>query len=431
MPMVADAQGEIHGYFDIPANVPSGIKLVEFDGSVTEAAATFIGRGTLKIEDLRVINTTITRRVFQEDLDPLAQTFIVPLVDLETGYARQVAAIDLWFTAVGTSNLLVQIRETELGFPTPVVIAESLLTPDDIKLAAWTRFRFTPVALEPNREYCIVVMCNDAVAEVATGGIGEFDAAAQKWVTSQPYQVGVLLSSSNNRTWTAHQTKDLTFRLLTCDYKAELNEIYEGSPTKTITFPDVEVVNADHMMVLAAVERPTAETDVIFHVTLADAVDTPTYTVMEGQPFTLSETYTGTVEWEAVLTGTFSASPILHRDVHLIVGTRLTEGTYVSRAMLRYGGDDVKIYIDAYLPVPAVTTLTVFIEDGEDTWVELTADVDPPPRNLNATLGDGWIEYAYSYTLLETTDTTRLKLVITGNAREQPILKNLRMAILA
>ena len=152
---------------------------------------------------------------------------------------------------------------------------------------------------------------------------------------------------------------------------------------------------------------------------------------MEGQPFTLSETYTGTVEWEAVLTGTFSASPILHRDVHLIVGTRLTEGTYVSRAMLRYGGDDVKIYIDAYLPVPAVTTLTVFIEDGEDTWVELTADVDPPPRNLNATLGDGWIEYAYSYTLLETTDTTRLKLVITGNAREQPILKNLRMAILA
>ena len=73
----------------------------------------------------------------------------------------------------------------------------------------------------------------------------------------------------------------------------------------------------------------------------------------------------------------------------------------------------------------------MFIEDGEDTWVELTADVDPPPRNLNATLGDGWIEYAYSYTLLETTDTTRLKLVITGNAREQPILKNLRMAILA
>jgi hypothetical protein len=431
MSLVADSNGEIQGYFDIPAAVPSGIKLVEFDGSVTQAAATFIGRGTLKIEDLRVVYTSITRRVMQQDLDPLAQTFIVPLVDLETGYSRQVAAVDLWFVAVGTSNILVQIRETELGFPTRVVIAESLLTPADITLAAWTRFRFSPVALEPNREYCIVIMCNDAVAEVATGGIGEFDAAAQQWVTSQPYQVGVLLSSSNNRTWTAHQTKDLTFRLVTCDYKADLNEIYEGSPTKTIAFPDLEVVDADHMMVLAAVERPTAETDVVFHVTLAEAVGTPTYTVMEGQPFTLSETYTGTVEWEAVLTGTFSASPILHRDVHLIVGTRLTTGDYVTRAMLRYGGEDVKIYIDAYLPNPAVTTLTVYVEDGEDTWVELTADVDPPPRNLNAILGDGWVEYAYTYALLETTDTTRLKLVITGTAREQPIIKNIRMAILA
>jgi len=276
-----------------------------------------------------------------------------------------------------------------------------------------------------------VVMCNDPVATVATGGIGEFDATTQQWVTSQPYQVGVLLSSSNGRTWTAHQTKDLTFRLITCDYKAELNEIYEGSPIKTVSLPDQEVVNADHLMVLAAIERPSSDTDVVFNLTLADASGTPTYTVMEGQPITLPEQYTGTIEWEAVLTGTYTASPILYRDIHLIVGTRLSESDYVTRAMLRYGGSDVRIYLDAFLPAPGVTTLAVYIEDGENTWVQLTADVDPPPRSLNATLGDGWVEYAYSHTLLEETDTTRLKLVIAGNARQQPIIKNIRMAILA
>jgi hypothetical protein len=419
MSLTADSGGRITGQFVIPEGLPVGAKLVEFNGTGTEAAATFIGRGTLKIEDLRIVNTTIVRRVLQRDLDPIAQTFIVPQNDLDPGQIRQVAAVDLWFTAVGPSNLLVQIRETQLGFPTRVVVAESVLRPDEIHLNAWTRFRFTPTALEPGREYVLVVMCDDAIAEVATAGIGEFDAAAQEWVAMQPYQIGVLLSSSNGSTWTAHQTKDLTFRLVTCDYSVDTNTIEEGETTKEVELPSVTVVDADHLMVLAAVERPTAETDVVFVVD----VDGTEYSVMEGQPWTLPARYSGAVTWKAVLTGTFTASPILHRDLILVSATRLETSNYVTRLMQCYTGRDVTLYYDALLPGTA--TVAAKIEDEESEWEDFPLDDVAPTIEL----GDGWVEYKHKYTLLSTRDETRIELLLTGHARMMPLVRNIRVAI--
>ncbi|NCC27304.1 MAG: hypothetical protein EOM22_03905 [Gammaproteobacteria bacterium] len=298
-------------------------------------------------------------------------------------------------------------------------MAESVLRPDEINLNAWTRFRFTPVALDPGREYVIVVMCDDAVAEVATAGIGEFDAAAQEWVAAQPYQIGVLLSSSNGSTWTAHQTKDLAFRLVTCDYNVETNTVEEGSTTKEVSLPSVDVVDADHLMVLAAVERPTSETDVVFVVD----VDGTEYSVMEGQPWTLPARYSGTVTWKAVLTGTFTASPILHRDLLLVSAKRLDESNYVTRLMQCYTGRDVTLYYDALLP--GTSTVTAKIEDEESEWEAFLPDEIAPAMEL----GDGWIEYKHTHTLLSTRDETRIELILSGNARMMPLVKNIRVAI--
>lgn len=419
MSLTADGLGVVEGKFTIPAGIPVGSKLVEFDGSETEAAATFIGRGVLKIEDLRLVNRITTTRVLRQDLDPLAQTFTAPPAVDPSGSVvttRQVAALDLWFTAVGPSNVLVHIRETSLGVPTNIVIAEALLMPSQITVGAWTRFKFTPVSLEPNREYCIVVMCDDAVAEVATAGIGEFDADNQQWVAAQPYQVGVLLSSSNGSTWTAHQTKDLAFRLLTCDYNVDTNTVFEGSTTKVVTLPPVTVVDADHLMVLAAIVRPTADCDVVFTVT----VDGEDYETLEGRPFTLAARFSGEVTWVATLTGTFTDSPILHKDIHLVVATRLSGSTYVTRQMECYSGTSVTMYYDATLPTPA--TVTAEIEDGAGNWEAF-------PLEVATALGDGIYEYKHTYTLLTDEDQTRVKLTLSGSGVALPVVKNLRVAI--
>lgn len=412
MSITANAQGQITGQFQIPENVPAGTKLVEFQGAASTATATFVGRGTLKIEDLRVVNTKINRRILTWRGDPLAQTFVL-------AERQQVAAVDLWFTAIGTTNVLVQIRDVELGLPTASVVTEALLTPADINLDGWTRFRFTPTILDADQEYCIVVACNDAVSAVATAGIGEFDAAAQQWVTSQPYQIGVLLSSSNNRTWTAHQTKDLAFRLLACDYNVETNEVFEGSTRKVVNLEPQTVTNADHLIVLAAVDRPTADTDVVFNVT----VDGVTYSVMEAQPFTLNARYSGEVQMEAVLTGTYTDSPTLYRDIHLIAGTRLASSDYISRAMQTNIGLGASVKITAYYDVflPGTASVDAYYESAAGVWSAL-------PIVGGTELGNGWQEVKREIDDFDGLET-RVKLVLNGSGLQNPRVKNLRVAI--
>ena len=412
MSITANAQGQITGQFQIPENVPAGTKLVEFQGAASTATATFVGRGTLKIEDLRVVNTKINRRILTWVGDPLAQTFVL-------AERQQVAAVDLWFTAIGTTNVLVQIRDVELGLPTASVVTEALLTPADINLDGWTRFRFTPTILDADQEYCIVVACNDAVSAVATAGIGEFDAAAQQWVTSQPYQIGVLLSSSNNRTWTAHQTKDLAFRLLACDYNVETNEVFEGSTRKVVNLEPQTVTNADHLIVLAAVDRPTADTDVVFNVT----VDGVTYSVMEAQPFTLNARYSGEVQMEAVLTGTYTDSPTLYRDIHLIAGTRLASSDYISRAMQTNIGLGASVKITAYYDVflPGTASVDAYYESAAGVWSAL-------PIVGGTELGNGWQEVKREIDDFDGLET-RVKLVLNGSGLQNPRVKNLRVAI--
>lgn len=412
MSITANLQGQITGKFQIPNDIPAGTKLVEFQGAASTATATFVGRGTLKIEDLRVINTKINRRILTWQGDPLAQTFVL-------AERQQVAAVDLWFTAVGSTNILVQIRDVELGLPNASVVTEALLTPADINVNGWTRFRFTPTILEADQEYCIVLACNDAVSAVATASIGEFDSAAQQWVTAQPYQIGVLLSSSNNRTWTAHQTHDLTFRLLACDYAVATNDIYEGSTRKVVSLTSQTVTNADHLIVLAAVDRPTAECDVVFNVT----VDGVVYSVMEAQPFTLNARYSGEVLMEAVLTGTYTASPTLYRDVHLITGTRLASSDYISRAMQTNIGLAETVKITAYYDVflPGTASVDAFYESAAEVWSAL-------PIVGGTELGDGWQEVKLEVSGFDGLET-RVKLVLHGSAQQQPRVKNLRVAI--
>ena len=47
------------------------------------------------------------------------------------------------------------------------------------------------------------------------------------------YRIGVLLSSSNASTWTAHQDRDLKFRLLACRFTENTRTVPLGNITVT------------------------------------------------------------------------------------------------------------------------------------------------------------------------------------------------------
>ena len=398
----ANAAGLLTGNFQIPQAVPAGAKLVEFLGAGgSYGSATFVGRGLIVNETRRRILSTVVRR-----WDPLAQTFTLP-------ERRIIGGLDLWFTTRGgPAQVIVQIRETQVGMPTTTVLTEGRLASADIRTDGnATRITLDPVALEADREYAIVVLTDDANHAVAIAELGRFDPRTG-WVTAQPYQIGVLLSSSNGITWTPHQASDMTFRLLGCRFTQQ---------AKTVSLGRYTVTELTDMLVLAGVERPAAGTDVRFVATDAQG---RAHTLSEDQGLTLAERLSGSLTVTAQLAGTEQSSPMLYPGAQLVFGTLATEGVYLTRA------------------IPAAATFTVAVTFDELTpgtsSVSVQAETGAPGSMRALTLsggaqvGEGWVERTYRASGLVGVGagrTTRVRLELAGSAQHRPFVRNLRVVV--
>ncbi|MFL5900995.1 MAG: DUF4815 domain-containing protein [Solirubrobacterales bacterium] len=393
----ANGAGQITGTFTIPANIPAGAKDVVFTGSGGHVAtATFVGEGVTVIEHHRIRNRRVRTHV-----DPLAETFTLD-------NSQQATGVDLWFTAKGTSSIEVQIRETANGFPTNVVLSSARLAPAAINLGgASTRFVFdAPLFLTGEVEYAIVVLSDDAVAACSIAELGKQDPNTMQWVTAQPYQVGVLLSSSNATTWTAHQDRDLAFALLGAAFT---------QTTRTISLGSTTVTAATDLAVRATLDLPTDAADVKFLLTLPDS---SVLTVGVDQSVRLAAAITGTVSVQAVLTGTASISPILFADVQLLWGVIGTTGTYYSRYILSGTSITAKVVVEVFLP--GSSSITVDVKGDDDgTWTNLTSPVA-------VSMDDGWVELTY-VSASRTDNTTAVRLTLSGSTSARPAARNLRM----
>lgn len=402
MTLQANSNGVVTGKFMIPANVPAGAKRVVFEGSGGSAGeANFIGQGMTVIENRQVVTT-----VNLVKYDPLAETFTLD-------NAQQISGVDLWFTARGTSPVEVQLRETSVGFPTQVILASSRKAPAQVNINGnATRFNFrSPVALQASAEYALTILCDDGTTEVAIAELGKWDTTLQRWVTAQPYQVGVLLSSSNASTWTAHQDKDLTFQLIRANFSATSKEIPLGS---------IQATNATDLMVRANVETPSSQTGCEFKITLPDGT---IKLVASDQPVQLSEAITGTVSIAAILRGTTTESPVLHRNVQVLCGTQGDTGDYYSRAIT--GGQNVrnKVILEVFLPGSASVSVTAIDADNHANNRPLTV--------VNSlALDDGWVELTYADATAITADMLQAHVVLTGSPEYRPRTRRLRHIVM-
>lgn len=398
----ANASGLLTGSFQIPQAIPAGAKLVEFLGAGgSYGSATYVGRGQIVTETRRRILTTVVRR-----WDPLAQTFTLP-------ERRTIGGLELWFTAKGgAAPVIVQIRETQVGIPTTTVLTEGRLLASDIKTDGNpTRITLDPVALEANREYAIVVLTDDANHAVSVAELGKYDPRTG-WVTAQPYQIGVLLSSSNGITWTPHQTQDLTFRLLGCRFL---------QTSKTVSLGQYTVTNLSDVMALAGVERPAAGTDVQF---LATDAQGRIYTLSEDQGLALSEKLSGNLAVSAKLTGTETASPILYPGTQLVFGTLDAAGDYLSRAIPAAATFNVAVTFDAL--TPGTSSVSVQAESGTSGSFQALS------LSSGVEVGNGWVERTYKASSLVGVGadrTTRVKLALSGNPQHRPFVRNLRVIV--
>lgn len=395
----ANASGVLTGTFRIPASVPAGSKSVVFDGAGgSHGSAVFTGQGTLTTQTLRQV-TSVTSWFY----DPLAQTFVVD-------EDMQLSGADLWFTAKGPGDVRVQLREVSGGVPTRATLAEAVLPAADIVTTGGghTRVLFpAPVALTASTEYALVILCDDAETSVSVAELGKYDALAQQWVASQPYQVGVLLSSSNASTWTAHQDRDLAFRLLRATYSGK----------KSLDLGTVAVTGATDFMLMALSEVPSSKARITYTLRLPDST---TLEVAEEQPVTFATPVTGDIGVTAVLDGSETWSPILWPDTQALVGVVQTSADYYGRSIAAKNGDSyatkaVLIY-DALVPSGAAVKPELQIDGG--AWQTLPV--------AGTAVGDNGVVEFRCEQALSNAALIKLRFSLTGTSGARPIVGNIR-----
>lgn len=407
MPLVADDSGKIKGKSTVPSNVPVGTKLVQFIGNKgNDGEATYTGRGIITTEERRRVTviTDIRRNettVVLTRFDPLAQTFTL-------SESRHIGGIDLWFSNRGAKRVVVQIRDTSLGMPTQTVLAEGSIMPTSINTnGTATRLTWQPVWCEAGHEYAIVLLTDDADAAVRVAELGKYDATHARWVTSQPYQVGVLISSSNASTWTPHQNRDLTFRLLGARFTEN---------TRTVDLGSVTATSISDLIALANVERVASDTDVQFTLTEQDGTE---HKLSDDLPIALRARVTGPLSVKALLSGSALRSPVLYPGIQIVLGNMSETADYVTRAITADSNSKVSITYEALMTGTA--DVKVYIQKADGTWqlVDLT--------NGKA-VGDSWVERTHIISSFSATET-RVKLVLSGNILYRPKVRSLRVVI--
>jgi hypothetical protein len=402
---VADSAGVLTAKFTVPAGVPAGTKVVELVGTGgSTGTGTFTGQGTRIDREQQQVT-----RFWYERFDPLAQT-------LTLSTTAQCSGTDLWFTArQAGSSVLVQLREVDAGFPSPRILTERTVKTADMAPAGQpTRITWPPVLLTGGQEYAIVILCDDAITACAIAKLGEWDDNSKRWVQAQPYQVGVLLSSSNASTWTAHQSADLAFNLLQPTYTATERLMDLGT---------VDLTDATDLMVLAHVHEPQAGISAHFVITRlkADGTELDKFVASPRQVVQLPTRFTGKVKVQVRLGARDKLSAVLEPGIQLVAASLQQTGSYITPAVTAGGASRVRVVFDALLP-PGTTAQVHAQALGTTTWVQV-------PFLQSSPMDTGMLELTHELPSITAT-AVRLRLTLTGTHLSRPTLRNLRVAVL-
>lgn len=436
--LVANAQGELAGTFVVPVGVPAGARVVNFTGPLgSRGSQTFMGQGTSVLRNEQKVTTeswslsypvpvytgqatfgpagtgstptqnqsACSKWLYEGYFDPLAQTFVLDEL-------TQCAGVDLPFTAKG-GPVVVQIRETSNGVPTQAVVIEARVAADAIALAGFTRITWAPTLLQARREYAIVVLCDDATTAVAVAELGKQD-PVQGYVTSQPYQVGVLLSSSNASSWTPHQDRDLCFKLLGAQYTESERLIDLGT---------ADLVDATDLMVLGFAERPSAAANLLFEVQFPEAMGNEVVRLTDGQVVWLAAPFTGQLKVRARISGDTKLAAVLQNGIQLVAGTIQGTGTYITRTVAADDSNTIKVVYEGDIPGGSSVTVHVQGTAPGAPWVLV------PYLSASASTA-GVREITHELQNFNAGDGARVRLTLTGSTTARLQVRNLRGVVL-
>lgn len=388
----ANVNGVCKATFMIPEGVRTGIREVKL--STPETVAGYANEGYTAYQ------ATGTKRTFQKTIttlttvllnnetryyryDPIAQTFTVDGMKILKG-------IDVYFQKKTGSNIPItlELRNVETnGYIGKTVYGSVTKYPSEINTSqdasVATRFNFSdPIILEDDTEYAFVLRTTSDLYNVWVSEVGGIDVTTGKQVARNPYLTGVMMSSSNNSSWSVHQTMDIKFKLV--------SDVYAS--TSTLQFNQVTVANATRLLVVAESAIPTST-----NINWLYSIDNGSnwYPISED---TLKEldTKCTKVDIKAELTTSNSElSPFVALDTAILVASSYdTSGTYITKNVTGLSSfTSVRIVLDTYTARGGTIVPKVSVDNGA-TLVTATLD-----SSSIVQLDDGWLEQTYNATV--------------------------------
>ena len=268
-PLVTNFNGEINLLFDIPNTESIRFRTGTREFTLTDSSSNsfdFASRGrgnyyangvleTKQATFTATRNAEIVREVMSQNqtvvqtstrvvsdtgwYDPLAQTFLVK----QQGGAF-LTKVDLFFSTKDQHiPVSIEIREVVNGVPGKRILPFSVVSkkPEDVNISSNmvdlpdgtsvpsydtpTTFEFSsPVYVQDNSEYALVVVSDSNGYKVWISNMGDKIPNSSRTISEQPY-AGVLFKSQNGSTWTENQDQDLKFTI----YRAKFDTSVVGT----------------------------------------------------------------------------------------------------------------------------------------------------------------------------------------------------------
>ena len=390
----SNGAGRFTAKFRIPENILTGIREVRLesdtvvDGYESSAFALYQAAGTARTiqRTVTTLTTVLLNRVTTvtttHNIDPVGQTFVLDRMTLISG-------IDLYFEAKpeGNTPVTCDIREVVNGTITSTIYGHKTLSASEVNISSdsrvATRFIFDdPVLLEENKEYAFVVRSTSPSYRIWVADLGGNDIVTGDTVLSNPYLIGVMMSSSNNSSWTMHQTTDIKFRLVEDVYSNSAEVIFEeitsaSEFSRLYLLADTVIPNGTSVHWFYSLDSGTS-----FH-----AISPYSIAILDQMKTNVI--FKANLQRES---GS-NLSPILAVDsVGVGLSSYDTSGCYITKNIT--GLDEytsVDVVIDTY--IPGSTNLEVFVSNGGEL-IKANLD-DDSVRTLNY----GWKEQTYKASL--------------------------------
>ena len=261
--LVSDAGGSLYGRFEIPNTETKRFRIGTRTFRLTDSStnslvpgavetaveANYTASGMIQTKQEVIFNVRNGTRNIQTETqtrvntittgggisnvgnwyDPLAQTL---MCDSTNGMF--VTKVDIFFQAKDdTLPVWVELRTVRDGYPSQDIFPFSKIvkTPAEINIDAAgtantaTTFTFdSPIYVQNNQEYCVVLASNSAKYKVWICRLGDTEIGGTRTISSQP-TLGSLFKSQNASTWEPSQYEDLKFTM----YKAKYDTAAAGS----------------------------------------------------------------------------------------------------------------------------------------------------------------------------------------------------------